>query len=120
MDQIELRKITMPRSELVKHWPQEWFEKLVTGCFVRVSVGLDDERKPTYRICRIEGVLKDQKVYRVDGDVCDVLLKVAHGKAERTIDFNLVSNGAATVGPVGEKNLTQFTPVRSCSALLSF
>ncbi|KAH9626092.1 hypothetical protein KSS87_012427 [Heliosperma pusillum] len=50
-----IRKITIRRSKLAKWFMEPFFEELIVGCFVRVGIGMKNDRS-VYRLCIVQNV----------------------------------------------------------------
>lgn len=71
------------------------FESSVTGCFVRVNIGVDRHRQPVYRLCIVRKVVK-HKPYSFLNRTVDEAIVAAMGKSERTIVFSICSDSAVS------------------------
>lgn len=57
-------KITLRRDYLISLLGEPFFEKYVKGCYVKYSVGVDDD-KPVYRLCQIIGIEESPSAYKL-------------------------------------------------------
>jgi RNA polymerase-associated protein RTF1 len=57
-------KVTLRRDYLISLLGEPFFEKYVKGCYVKYSVGVDDD-KPVYRLCQIIAIEEGPSAYKL-------------------------------------------------------
>ncbi|KAG2194241.1 hypothetical protein INT47_005709 [Mucor saturninus] len=94
----EIQQVVITRNMIEKWIYTPFFENTVIGCFVRLYIGPDPQRKvPVYRLCQITDVMPWHKTYKVtDNAWSNKALKVKHGKAEKEFPMDIVSNQNVT------------------------
>ncbi|XP_030377113.1 RNA polymerase-associated protein Rtf1-like [Scaptodrosophila lebanonensis] len=94
----ELSKALLTRIQLEGILEKPVFERTVTNCFVRVSIGPSGgiNSEPIYRICEIVGLADARKEYQLGRKLTDQSLRLEHGGEERTFQMDLVSNNPVT------------------------
>ncbi|KAJ6562484.1 hypothetical protein B0H19DRAFT_1144701 [Mycena capillaripes] len=91
-----LLKIAVTRDMLIKHLASPWFEKIITGGWVRYLIG-QEEGKQIYRLCQIIGLAPAAKPYKLGEDkTVRQVFELKHGKAERTWQMDRTSNSPWT------------------------
>eukprot|EP00753_Platysulcus_tardus_P003277 PLAT12348.2.p1 GENE.PLAT12348.2~~PLAT12348.2.p1 ORF type:complete len:685 (-),score=357.23 PLAT12348.2:57-2111(-) len=89
----ELNLIRQPRAFLEKHVDEPYFERAVTGSFVRLSIGYNTEKdQAVFRCCEVIGVRPYPRSYKLGSQHVRIGLLLRHGKAERVWRMNRVSN----------------------------
>ncbi|KAJ7918134.1 hypothetical protein B0H13DRAFT_1993489 [Mycena leptocephala] len=87
-----LQKIALTRDTLAKHSASPWFEKIVTGGWVRYLIGQEEGRR-IYRVCQIIGFSPAAKPYKLTPDkMVRQVFDLKHGKAERSWQMDRTSN----------------------------
>ncbi|KAG2232818.1 hypothetical protein INT48_005686 [Thamnidium elegans] len=94
----EIHSVSISRNLIEKWIYAPFFENTVIGCFVRLYIGPDPQKKvPVYRLCQIIDVVPWHKTYKVtDNAWSNKALKVKHGKAEKEFPMDIVSNQPVT------------------------
>ncbi|KAK9711857.1 RNA polymerase-associated protein rtf1 [Basidiobolus ranarum] len=93
----DLNEVRIGRDLLEKWLHTPFFEKTIIGCFVRIGLGVDENKNLVYRICQIEDVTKYHRPYRLGNTMTDKALLLKHGKAEKVFLMDIVSNGDFTM-----------------------
>lgn len=75
--------------EMFVHMPI--FDKIVTNCFVRISIG-NHNCKPVYRVAEITGVVETAKIYQLGKSRTNKGLKLRHGSQEKVFRLEFISN----------------------------
>lgn len=91
----ELSKIRLSRYKLEKWVHSPFFNKTVTGCFVRIGIGTNDGR-PVYRVAEIIDVVETAKVYQLGSTRTNKGLRLKHGLQDRVFRLEFVSNSDFT------------------------
>ncbi|KAJ6591299.1 hypothetical protein DFH09DRAFT_1306925 [Mycena vulgaris] len=92
-----LQKIALTRDMLAKHSTSPWFDKIVTGAWVRYLIGAGPEGQQIYRICQIKGLSPATKPYKITPDrTTNQVFELKHGKAEKAWQMDHTSNTAWT------------------------
>ncbi|KAI8050644.1 uncharacterized protein B0P05DRAFT_563000 [Gilbertella persicaria] len=101
----EIQSVMVSRSMIEKWIFAPFFENTVIGCFVRLYIGPDPQKKiPVYRLCQVIDVVPWHKTYKVAENVwSNKALKVKHGKAEKDFTMDIVSNQ-----PITQQEYTRF------------
>ncbi|KZV95994.1 plus-3-domain-containing protein [Exidia glandulosa HHB12029] len=86
-----LETIRMGRHKLAEYCDKPWFEKMVTGTFVRIVVG-EDQGKNVYRICEVLKLGEPVKPYTLEGKTARETIECRHGTAVRSFSLDRVSN----------------------------
>lgn len=86
----------IPRSELMKWAYYPFFNKFITGGFVRVFLS----KKPgtgdlVYRAVKVEGY-SEVRPYTLEGNIFNISLKCSQGSAVKDFRLDVVSNAAIT------------------------
>lgn len=68
-----------------------FFDRVVTNCFVRISIGNKD-MKPVYRVAEIVGVVETAKIYSLGKNRTNKGLRLKHGTQERVFRLEFISN----------------------------
>ncbi|ORY02879.1 plus-3-domain-containing protein [Basidiobolus meristosporus CBS 931.73] len=93
----DLNSVRVGRDILEKWLHTPFFERTIIGCFVRIGLGVDENKNLVYRICQIEDVTKYHRPYRLGNTMTDRALLLKHGKAEKVFLMDIVSNGSFTM-----------------------
>ncbi|KAJ7481834.1 hypothetical protein FB451DRAFT_1556023 [Mycena latifolia] len=92
-----LQKIMLTRDALAKHSASPWFEKIVTGAWVRYLIGTNPDNTQVYRICQIKGLAPAAKPYKLSADrTVHQVFELKHGNAEKLWQMDRTSNTAWT------------------------
>jgi len=67
------------------------FDRVVTNCFVRISIG-NHNSKPVYRVAEIVGVVETAKIYQLGKSRTNKGLRLKHGSHERIFRLEFISN----------------------------
>ncbi|KAI9833616.1 MAG: hypothetical protein M1819_003569 [Sarea resinae] len=93
---IDFERVKVGRSNLAQVCFYPGFEKAITGCFARVSIGMDDKKEMVYRMVQIKGFTSGKHYALEKGDgkrfVTDQYALCAFGKAEKNFPFIVCSN----------------------------
>ncbi|KAI8351459.1 hypothetical protein EDC96DRAFT_518670 [Choanephora cucurbitarum] len=97
-DLDEMQSVMISRNMIEKWIFAPFFENTVIGCYVRLYIGPDPQKKtPVYRLCQIIDVVPWHKTYKVTENTwSNKALKVKHGKAEKDFPMDIVSNQPIT------------------------
>ena len=88
-----MMKISRFRLAKICHAP--FFEKTITGCFVRVGVGVNNGQQ-VYRAAQVMGVCETAKQYLVEKVKTNKGLRLKHGPDERVYRLEFISNQPIT------------------------
>ncbi|KAJ7443925.1 hypothetical protein B0H11DRAFT_2090227 [Mycena galericulata] len=86
-----LAKIAFTRDTLAKHSTSPWFEKIVTGGWVRYLIGQQESHR-VYRICQIIGLTPAPKGYKLADRTVHYMFELKHGQAEKAWQMDRTSN----------------------------
>ncbi|CAG8983698.1 hypothetical protein HYALB_00006267 [Hymenoscyphus albidus] len=112
LQDVERVRVGRSRFALVCFYPG--FDEAITGCFARISVGMDKEtRQNIYRVGLIKGFVED-KPYAAESAngkpfLTTQYVRAAHGKSERNWPFIACSDS-----PFTEAEWTRYT--KTCQA----
>lgn len=87
----ELNKIRLSRFKMERFINLPIFERTVTNCFVRISIG-NNGQKPVYRVAEIVGVVETAKIYNLGKTRTNKGLRLKHGTQERVFRLEFISN----------------------------
>ncbi|GLG94680.1 RNA polymerase-associated protein Rtf1 [Gryllus bimaculatus] len=87
----ELNKIRLSRHKMERFVHLPFFERVVTGCFVRIGIG-NNNGKPVYRVCEVAGVCETGKIYQLGSTRTNKGLRLRHGAHERVFRLEFISN----------------------------
>uniref|UniRef100_A0A336MGJ7 CSON012067 protein n=1 Tax=Culicoides sonorensis TaxID=179676 RepID=A0A336MGJ7_CULSO len=87
----QLNKLRLSRHKMERFHMLPQFEKVVTDCFVRVSVG-NHNGQPVYRVGQIVGVVETAKVYQFGRGRTNKGLRLKHGTQDRVFRLEFISN----------------------------
>lgn len=87
----ELNKIRLSRHKMERFVSLPFFERLVTNCFVRISIG-NNNSKAVYRVAEIMGVVETAKIYSLGKNRTNKGLRLRHGSQERVFRLEFISN----------------------------
>ncbi|XP_066994657.2 RNA polymerase-associated protein Rtf1 [Anabrus simplex] len=87
----ELNKIRLSRHKMERFVHLPFFNRVVTGCFVRIGIG-SNNGKPVYRVCEISGVCETGKIYQLGATRTNKGLRLRHGAQERVFRLEFISN----------------------------
>jgi hypothetical protein len=59
------QKITLPRRRLGRWCNEPFFEEAVHDCYVKLFIGINEEGKRCYRLCRIINVMTEKVKYNL-------------------------------------------------------
>lgn len=62
-DMESYQKITLPRRRLGRWCNEPFFEDAIRDCYVKLFIGVNEEGKRCYRLCRITGVIIEEMQY---------------------------------------------------------
>ncbi|XP_044728263.1 RNA polymerase-associated protein RTF1 homolog [Chrysoperla carnea] len=89
---IELNSIRLSRHKMEKFVHLPFFDRVVTGCFVRIGIGNNSNGRPVYRVAEVVGVYETAKVYQLGSTRTNKGLKLKHGGQEKVFRLEFVSN----------------------------
>lgn len=87
----ELSVLRLSRHKIERFIALPHFDRVVSGCFVRISIGNNNNR-PVYRVCEIIGVVETPKIYTLGKSRTNKGLRLRHGSAERVFRLEFISN----------------------------
>lgn len=87
----ELNRLRLSRYKMERFIALPHFEKVVSNCFVRVSVG-NSQGKPVYRVGEIVGLVETAKVYQFGKARTNKGLRLRHGTQDRVFRLEFISN----------------------------
>ncbi|XP_055694072.1 RNA polymerase-associated protein Rtf1 [Lutzomyia longipalpis] len=87
----ELNKIRLSRHKMERFVHLPIFERVVTNCFVRISIG-NHNGKPVYRVAEIVGIVETAKVYQLGKSRTNKGMRLRHGTQERVFRLEFISN----------------------------
>lgn len=87
----ELNKIRLSRHKMERFVHLPFFDRVVTGCFVRIGIG-NNNGKPVYRVCEVAGVCETGKIYQLGNTRTNKGLRLRHGAHERVFRLEFISN----------------------------
>lgn len=88
----ELNKLRIARHKLEQFLTLPFLDKLVTNCFVRVTIGNNNLNELVYRCAEIVRVVETAKVYTLGKHVTNKGLILRHGASERVFRLEFVSD----------------------------
>ncbi|KAJ3105954.1 RNA polymerase-associated protein rtf1 [Phlyctochytrium planicorne] len=88
----QMQSITLSRADFEKWVYARFFKDTVLGCFVRVGLGLDHEKKPKYRVAQINDVVDYHRIYNLGQTSTRKALSLSHGKAKKVFLMDVISN----------------------------
>lgn len=91
----ELEKARLSRHKLEQWVHLPFFKKYVTGCYVRIGIGVHEGRA-IYRVAEVVDVVEQYKVYQLGKSRTNKGLKLRHGQQDRTFRIEYVSNQGYT------------------------
>nr|XP_046163706.1 RNA polymerase-associated protein RTF1 homolog isoform X2 [Oncorhynchus gorbuscha] len=87
----ELNRVRLSRHKLERWCHMPFFQKTVSGCFVRIGIG-NSSSKPVYRVAEIVDVVETAKVYQLGTTRTNKGLQLQHGGDTRVFRLEFVSN----------------------------
>ncbi|XP_052357855.1 RNA polymerase-associated protein RTF1 homolog [Oncorhynchus keta] len=87
----ELNRVRLSRHKLERWCHMPFFQKTVSGCFVRIGIG-SSSSKPVYRVAEIVDVVETAKVYQLGTTRTNKGLQLQHGGDTRVFRLEFVSN----------------------------
>lgn len=88
----ELNKIRLSRHKMERFVSLPFFDRIVTNCFVRVSIGNNVSHAPVYRVAEIVGVVETGKIYSLGKNRTNKGLRLRHGQSDRVFRLEFISN----------------------------
>lgn len=88
----DLNKIRLSRHKMERFLALPFFDRIVTNCFVRISIGNSSTNAPVYRVAEIMGVVETAKIYSLGKNRTNKGLKLRHGTQERVFRLEFISN----------------------------
>lgn len=99
LEYSSLKSIVLTRNELLSILYEPFFEEITKGCFVRISLGENQEKK-VYRLCQIDG-FKEKGSYTIDSPTgpktTNKLLILRYADYSKSFSISLVSNHPVTL-----------------------
>ncbi|XP_068146291.1 RNA polymerase-associated protein Rtf1 [Drosophila tropicalis] len=87
----DLNKLRLSRHKMERFVNLPIFEATVMNCFVRISIGNNDQ-KAVYRVAEIVGVVETGKIYTLGSTRTNRGLRLKHGTQERVFRLEFISN----------------------------
>ncbi|XP_053549093.1 RNA polymerase-associated protein RTF1 homolog [Bombina bombina] len=87
----ELNKMWLSRHKLERWCQMPFFDKIVSGCFVRIGIGYCNN-KPVYRVAEITDVVDTGKAYQLGNTITNKGLTLRHGSDQKVFRMEFVSN----------------------------
>ncbi|EDW72257.1 uncharacterized protein Dwil_GK20812 [Drosophila willistoni] len=87
----DLNKLRLSRHKMERFVNLPIFEATVMNCFVRISIGNNDQ-KAVYRVAEIVGVVETGKIYTLGTTRTNRGLRLKHGTSERVFRLEFISN----------------------------
>lgn len=81
----------MSRYKIERFIALPHFDRVVSNCFVRISIG-NNNNKPVYRVAEISGVVETSKIYSLGKSRTNKGLRLKHGSSERVFRLEFISN----------------------------
>jgi len=91
----ELEQIRLSRHKLEQWVHLPFFNKVVSGCFVRMGIG-NHNNHSVYRVVEIVSVTETPKIYSLGKTRTNKAIKVRHGLQERIFRMEYISNQCFT------------------------
>lgn len=88
----ELNKVRISRHKMERFISLPFFDRLVTNCFVRVTIGNNSINQPVYRCAEITGVVETGKIYALGKHRTNKGLRLRHGSSDRVFRLEFISN----------------------------
>lgn len=88
----ELNKIRLSRHKMERLVSLPFFDRIVTNCFVRISIGNNSSHAPVYRVAEIIGVVETGKIYSLGKNRTNKGLRLRHGQSDRVFRLEFISN----------------------------
>lgn len=88
----ELNKIRLSRHKMERFVSLPFFDRIVTNCFVRISIGNNISHAPVYRVAEIIGVVETGKIYSLGKNRTNKGLRLRHGQSDRVFRLEFISN----------------------------
>ena len=94
----DVNRIRLTRFDIARYLDEPYFEKLVTGCYVRYLIGENPTtKKPTYRMMKINGLAKPYKrMYKMQGILTDTRFRLEMQGEEKPLKLDRISNSRIT------------------------
>lgn len=87
----ELNKIRLSRHKIERFVALPHFEKVVSNCFVRISIG-NKNNTPVYRVAEVAGVVETAKIYMFGKCRTNKGLRLRFGTSEKVFRLEFLSN----------------------------
>lgn len=87
----EISHIRLSRHKIERFIALPHFDRVVQNCFVRISIGNNNNR-PVYRVAEIIGVVETPKIYTLGKSRTNKGLRLRHGTSERVFRLEFISN----------------------------
>lgn len=87
----ELNKIRLSRHKIERFVALPHFDRVVSNCFVRISIG-NKNNIPVYRVAEIAGVVETAKIYLLGKCRTNKGLRLRFGTAEKVFRLEFLSN----------------------------
>eukprot|EP01116_Phalansterium_solitarium_P024250 TRINITY_DN8830_c0_g1_i1.p1 TRINITY_DN8830_c0_g1~~TRINITY_DN8830_c0_g1_i1.p1 ORF type:complete len:654 (-),score=279.20 TRINITY_DN8830_c0_g1_i1:212-2173(-) len=102
LSKAELQRLTLPRNWLEAKLEEPYFDKLVIGFFVRIGIGLSNERIPVYRVAEIIDVGSGKRTYKLGKRETNKIFTLKHGGSAKPFTLENISNKDFTDGEFGK------------------
>lgn len=87
----ELNRIRLSRFKIERFIALPHFDRVVTNCFVRISIG-NNNNKPVYRVAEIVGVVETAKIYNLGKSRTNKGFRLRQGNTDRVFRLEFLSN----------------------------
>lgn len=87
----ELNRIRLSRFKIERFIALPHFDRVVTNCFVRISIGNNNNR-PVYRVAEIVAVVETAKIYALGKCRTNKGFRLRQGNADRVFRLEFISN----------------------------
>lgn len=87
----ELNKIRLSRHKIERFVALPHFDRVVAGCFVRISIG-NKNNQPIYRVAEVAGVVETAKIYMLGKCRTNKGLRLRFGSSEKVFRLEFLSN----------------------------
>lgn len=87
----ELNRIRLSRFKIERFIALPHFDRVVTNCFVRISIG-NNNNKPVYRVAEIVGVVETAKIYYLGKSRTNKGFRLRQGNTDRIFRLEFISN----------------------------
>uniref|UniRef100_A0A674B1N5 RTF1 homolog, Paf1/RNA polymerase II complex component n=1 Tax=Salmo trutta TaxID=8032 RepID=A0A674B1N5_SALTR len=110
----ELNRIRLSRHKLERWCHMPFFQKTVSGCFVRIGIG-NSSSKPVYRVAEIVDVVETAKVYQLGTTRTNKGLQLQHGGDTRVFRLEFEHAASMQVPTLDEINKKEQAIKEACN-----